>query len=370
MKRNYSCTSLVLLVLLILLLLAVIIYIPVLAEQSYGPPSSAINLTDRYSYAISLLWSAGDLTSPVLPGGDEQIFVIDTGESVSQISDHLELLGLIQNSRIFRTYLIWKGLDTSVQAGKYELNPGMTGIEIALALQDATPTEISYNVWAGWRMEEIAASLPTSGLNITPEEFLAAAKNPGVHMNFLPDTRPAEGFLFPGSYLLPRETTADQLVSILLQNFSKILSIELQEKYVKQGLDIYQAVTLASIVEKEAIVSEEQPIIASVFYNRLNIGMKLDSDPTVQYAAGYDFVKGNWWKNPLTYEDLAFDSPYNTYIYSGLPPSPISNPGISALQAVAYPAQTPYFYFRARCDGTGLHSFSETYEEHLQNACQ
>jgi len=369
MKRNYSCTSLVLLALLFVLIMAVIIYIPVLAEQSFGPSSSAINLTDRYSYAISLLWNAGDLADPVLPGGGEQIFVIDTGESVSQISEHLELLGLIQNSKIFQIYLVWKGLDTSVQAGKYELNPGMTAIEIALALQDATPTEISYNVWAGWRMEEIAASLPTSGLNITPEEFLIAAKDPGVPMDFLLDEISAEGFLFPGSYSLPRDTNADQLVSLLLQNFSKNLTIELQENFLKQGLDTYQAVILASIVEKEAIISEEQPIIASVFYNRLNSGMKLDTDPTVQYAAGYDYVKENWWKNPLTLEDLAIDSPYNTYIYSGLPPSPISNPGIGALQSVAYPAQTPYFYFRARCDGSGLHSFSETYEEHLQNAC-
>lgn len=370
MKRNYSCTSLVLLILLILLIMVVIIYIPVLVEQSYGPASSALNLTDRYSYAISLLWSAGDLTSPVLPGGVEKIFVIESGESVSQISDHLESLGLIQNSRIFRIYLVWKGLDTSVQAGNYKLSPGMTGIEIALALQDATPTEISYNVWAGWRMEEIAASLPTSGLNITPEDFLTAAKKPRVPMDFLPDNTSAEGFLFPGSYSLPRDTTADQLVSILLQNFSNNLSIELQEKIIRQGLDIYQAVTLASIVEKEAIVSDEQPIIASVFYNRLNTGMKLDSDPTVQYAAGYDFEKGNWWKNPLTLEDLAIDSPYNTYIYTNLPPSPISNPSLSALRAVANPAQTPYFYFRARCDGSGLHFFSETFEQHLQNACK
>jgi len=369
MKRNYSCTSLVLLVLLIVLILAVIIFIPVLAEQSYGPASSALNLRDRYSYAISLLWSAGDLASPVLPGGGEQIFIIESGESVSQISDHLELLGLIQNSKIFRIYLVWKGLDTSVQAGNYKLNPGLTGIEIAHAIQDATPTEILFNVWAGWRMEEIAASLPTSGLNITPDELLSAAKNPKVPLDFLPEYTSAEGFLFPGSYSLPRDTTADQLVSILLKSFSNNLSIKLQEDIFRQGLDIYQAVILASIVEKEAIVSDEQPIIASVFYNRLNMGMKLESDPTVQYAAGYDFEKGTWWKNPLTMDDLNIDSPYNTYIYTNLPPSPISNPSLSALQAVANPAQTPYFYFRARCDGSGLHLFSETFEQHLQNAC-
>jgi UPF0755 protein len=369
MKRNYSCTALFLMVLLIVLIMAVIVYIPVLAEQSFGPSNSVLSLKDRYKYAISLLWSASDLSSPVLPGGEDQIFTIESGESVTQISDHLELSGLIQNSRIFRIYLVWKGLDISVQAGNYKLNPGMTGIEIAHAFQDATPTEISFNIWAGWRMEEIAASLPTSGLNITPEEFLIAAKNPSDPLIFLTDSATAEGFLFPGSYSLPRDTTADQLVSILLQNFFINLTNEVQEKIVRQGLDIYQAVTLASIIEREAIVPDEQPMIASVFFNRLNIGMKLDSDPTVQYAAGFDYAKGNWWKNPLTLEDLAIDSPYNTYIYTNLPPSPISNPSLNALQAVAYPAQTPYFYFRARCDGSGLHSFAETFEQHLQNAC-
>jgi len=368
MKRNYSCASLILLVILIMLLVAVIIYIPVLAEQSFGPASSSINLPDRFSYAISLLWSAEDLTTAFLPGGVEQNFVIESGESVTQISDNLRSSGLIRNSKIFRIYLIWKGIDTSVQAGKYDLNPGMTGMEIAHTLQDATPAEIIYNVWPGWRMEEIAASLPTSGLNITPEEFLSAAQN-HAPMVFIPKNKTAEGFLFPGSYTLSRETTADQLVSILIQNFSNNLSAKLQEDFARQGLDIYQAVTLASIVEREAIVTDEQPMIASVFLNRLDQVMKLDSDPTVQYAVGYDFQKGNWWKNPLTLDDLAIDSPFNTYIYIGLPPTPISNPDLNALQAVANPAQTPYYYFRARCDGSGLHNFSETFEQHLQNAC-
>jgi UPF0755 protein len=369
MKRKNSCAPLFLLVLLVVLILAVIIYIPVFAEQSFGSPNPVLNFWDRYSYAIALLWSAGDLSIPVQPGGKEQLFTIESGESVTLISTHLESLGLIRNSRIFRIYLIWKGLDISVQAGKYRINPGMTGIEIANALQDSTPSEITYNVLAGWRMEEIAASLPTSGFNIDPEEFLDAARNPDHRLEFLPENKPAEGFLFPGSYSLPRDTTADQLVSILFQNFSSNLTLEMRENISRQGLDIYQAVILASIIEKEAVISDESPLIASVFYNRLNIGMKLDSDPTVQYAVGFDNTKRNWWKNPLTISDLAFDSPFNTYIYTGLPPTPISNPGPGALHAVAFPAQSPYFYFRARCDGSGLHAFSETFDQHLQNGC-
>jgi len=110
-------------------------------------------------------------------------------------------------------------------------------------------------------------------------------------------------------------------------------------------------------------------MIASVFLNRMAINMKLDSDPTVQYAAGYQEGRGGWWTNPLSLADLQIDSPYNTYIYNGLPPGPISSPSLAAMQAVATPAQSPYYYFRAACDGSGRHNFARTFEEQVQNAC-
>ena len=140
--------------------------------------------------------------------------------------------------------------------------------------------------------------------------------------------------------------------------------------FMNQGLTIYQAVTLASIIQREAIVEEEMPLIASVFLNRLAASKNLAADPTVQYALGYNESQQTWWTNPLSAEDLQIDSPYNTYLYAGFPPTPISNPGLNALRSVAFPAQTPYYYFRAACDDTGRHLFSETFEEHLQNACQ
>jgi UPF0755 protein len=117
------------------------------------------------------------------------------------------------------------------------------------------------------------------------------------------------------------------------------------------------------------MVEEEQPTIASVFYNRLSQGMKLDSDPTVQYALGYNHSAKTWWTNPLSSQDLQINSPYNTYGSSGLPPGPIDSPGLSALNAVAKPDDTPFFYFRARCDGSHKHLFAQTYDEHLLNAC-
>jgi UPF0755 protein len=142
------------------------------------------------------------------------------------------------------------------------------------------------------------------------------------------------------------------------------------KNYKKNGLSLYQAVTLASIIEKEAVIPEEGPMIASVFYNRLAVGMKLESDPTVQYAIGYVNETKTWWKNPLTANDLMVQSVYNTYQNPGLPHAPISNPGYSALYSVAFPETTNYYYFRAACDNSGKHVFSETFQEHLQNSCQ
>jgi len=370
MKRRSSCLPILLLFILAVGLLAVIVFMPALAAQSFGPPTPYLNAWQRFSYSASLLWNAGDLTVPCNPGGPEQNFVIETGESVFTISTHLQAAGLIRDASTFRVYLVWTGLDTSVQAGSYKLSPAMTAIEIAHAFQDAAPSEVVFGVLPGWRMEEIAAALPTSGLDITPEAFLAAARSPYAPLDFWPVGVSAEGFLFPDAYTLPRSTTAEQLVSVLLQGFtSHLTQQEIRDGIARQGLSLYQGVILASIVQREAIQADEQPVIASVFLNRIAIGMKLDSDPTVQYALGFNAAQGTWWTNPLSLEDLQVQSPYNTYLNPGFPPTPISNPGFGALQAIANPAQTPYYYFRARCDGSGYHTFAETFEQQMQNAC-
>jgi UPF0755 protein len=159
------------------------------------------------------------------------------------------------------------------------------------------------------------------------------------------------------------------LVQSMLQNFDKRVTGELRSAFSDQGLSLYQAVILASIVEREAVVPDERELIASVFLNRLSMDMKLEADPTIQYALGQQ-PDGGWWKAPLSLEDLEINSPYNTYLYQGLPVGPICNPGLDSLLAVAYPASSPYLYFRAQCDGSGRHFFSETFEEHQRNACE
>ena len=344
-------------------------YFPSQATRIYGPPSSSLGLLERIQYSALLLWYDGLLTRPVDTTGTEQSFTIETGESVDSIANHLQIVGLIRDAESFRAYLVYSGLDTSIQAGEYKLSAAMSAIDVAHELQDATPEDVTFVILPGWRIEEIAASLSTSGLSITPEEFISAAQIPPGGFVFLSGATTTEGFLHPDSYLIHRGTSADQMIQEFVRNFGLRLSSDVRSAIDRQGLTIYQAVTLASLVEREAVHDEEKPLIASVFLNRLEIGMKLDSDPTVQYALGYDIFAQTWWKNPLSLVDLQFNSPFNTYIHGGLPPAPIANPSLESLRAVAFPAETEYYFFRAKCDGSGYHSFAENFEEHLLNAC-
>jgi UPF0755 protein len=174
----------------------------------------------------------------------------------------------------------------------------------------------------------------------------------------------------PGEYYFDREITSSEFIRSLIQRFEENVSIGLKTAIEEKGLTLSEAVILASIVERESVVDEEMPMIASVFLNRYYIGMKLDSDPTAQYAAGYNEEQDTWWTNPLSLDDLKINSAFNTYVTIGLPPHPICNPSLQAIQAVAYSADTPYFYFRARCDSSGKHEFARSYEEHLLNGCE
>lgn len=351
-------------------LLSIFFYIPTRAARIYGPPAPSLSILERMQYSAMLLWYDGLLTQPVDVSGTEQTFTIEIGETVNSVANHLESVGLIRDAASFRTYLIYSGLDTSIQARRYQLSTAMSAMDIAHELQDATPEEVTFVVLPGWRVEEIAASLPTSGLPVSHDEFISAAKSPPREFDFLSGASSVEGFLYPDSYVFSRSiSSAEEMLYEMIRNFAAHLTPDLTNGFERQGLTVYEAVTLASMVEREAVQDDEQPLIASVYLNRLQIGMKLDADPTVQYAIGYNFLQQSWWTNPLTLLDLQVNSVYNTYIYQGLPPTPIANPGLSALRAVAFPAESTYMFFRARCDGSGFHEFSESFDEHLQNAC-
>ena len=341
------------------------------AIQTFGPPGIELSSFEQVTYSVRLYLNEKNLEDPLDPAGQEQPFKVEIGESVNSIAFRLQDVGLIRNADAFRLFLIYAGLDKGIQAGEYKLSPAKNAIQIAQMMQDATPSEITFTILPGWRLDEIAAALPTSGLQFSPASFLKAARRPDASVlpAGFPNLKSLEGFMLPGVYHLKRDISLKAFLVTVLQQFDDQVPQELRDAYKKHGLKLTEAVTLASIVQREAMVEEEQPIIASVFYNRLAQGMKLESDPTVQFALGYNKQQSTWWTNPLSSDDLQIDSPYNTYLNAGLPPGPISSPGISALRAVAYPAETPYYYFRARCDNSGKHSFAKTYDEHVQNAC-
>jgi UPF0755 protein len=324
-------------------------------------------------YLSTLLYLRSDaLTEPNNPLAGSLAFEVTLGETPQSIASNLEAAGAIPDAEAFLAYLRYAGLDRTIQAGDYKLELSISPVEIAESLQDATPKEVAFSILPGWRLEEIAASLPTSGLEFSPEEFLAAARawsEDRPLFEDLPRGASLEGFLPPGTYEIPRRSSVRMFLAILLERFESRLTPDLRAGFERQGLTLYAAVTLASIVQRESVLPDEMPMIASVFLNRLAIEMPLEADSTVQYALGYNNRQKTWWTNPLTSHDLEVDSLYNTYRYPGLPPSPIANPGEEALRAVAFPAQTAYYYFRAACDGSGRHVFATTYQEHLQNAC-
>ncbi len=353
----------------IILISVVVISLPLAAARIYGPPAQGLSFPQVLEYSGKILWDDGLITKPRNPSAAEQSFIVEQGERLPSFVNRLQQVGIIDDASILRDYLVYTGLDTSVQSGEYKLSAAMSIVDIAHKIQDASPSDVTFVVLSGWRIEEIAASLPTSGLNITPNEFISAATNTQGNYDYLVGATSTEGFLFPDSYILARQSTTRELLDALLRNFSLHLVVDMREGFDRQGLTVYQAVTLASIIQREAVRADEAPKIASVYLNRTRIGMRLEADPTVQYALGYNSKKLTWWTNPLNLDDLKIPSTYNTYLILGLPPTPIDNPGLNALRAVAFPADTPYFYFSARCDGSGYHDFAETFNEHLNNLC-
>jgi UPF0755 protein len=349
----------------------VVVSMPERAAANFGPASPNLSKAQLYSYSIRLELQREKLltaTSANVPG---LAINIQAGDSIQAIADNLFQAGLLSDRDLFVDYLVYAGLDTKIQAGKHTLNSQMNAVEIAQELIDPTPEEVTFGLLAGWRVEEIAALIPASGLNFSKEVFLTRVLNPSgtVDTAFWGSPATLEGLLAPGEFIVAREISLDAFLDLLVSRQEEMFTPEIVSQLENLGLSPYDGLILASIVEREAVVDEEKPLIASVFLNRLAIRMRLDSDPTVQYAVGFNEEQGVWWTNPISLSNLQIDSPYNTYIYAGLPPSPICTPSQQAIEAVANPAKTPYYYFRAACDGSGTHLFAESYEEHLLNAC-
>ncbi len=339
------------------------------ARQEGLNPVTAIRLK------ISLSRHADQLTTPA--GTDPRFheFEVQPGDSAYTIALNLLADGLITDTDLFVDYVRYHRLDSQLEAGTYYLQQTQTLEQIAYALTDASAASIPFRTLAGWRLEEVAqyAVEGNTLLNITAQDFLAVA-GPGAAIppDFkarvgipaqLSNSQPPslEGFMFPDDYRLKPGVTALELRDALLNNFNDHITDDLYQKASAQNLSMYQVIILASIVQREAVVPEDMGLIASVYLNRLRLPMRLDADPTVQYAIGSTREAGNWWPS-ITQDDYyglssVPNQSYSTYLNEGLPPGPIASPGLAAILSVLNAPTTEYYYFRLGCGGDGKHVF-------------
>jgi UPF0755 protein len=346
------------------------------AESGAPLPQAAENLsTFDLLYLRAYLRLQYDLLrSPSV--STDGVFEVYSGETAAEICGRLQAESWVPDAALVCKYLQYTGGDRSIGSGLFLIRAGQSPMEIADSLANAESKIRVFTVFPGWRMEEIAEALEGSGISISSAEWMLAAlghPNSGGGLGSLyaeiPSWAGLEGFLFPAEYRVAPGETADHLAERMALQFLQAMPDDWTAAVHSRGLTVYQAVTMASIIQREAILEEEMPLIASVLYNRLARNMLLQIDSSVQYAVGYQEDRGGWWANPLHDVDLGINSPFNTYRYEGLPPAPICNPGSAALQAVAHPAVSTYLYFRAACDDSGRHNFAETYIQHLANAC-
>jgi UPF0755 protein len=339
---------------------------------------------DKFVQSVYLSMHQAELNQPASSDATEVAFVVQPGETATEVAARLAQDGLVVNGDVFRRFMSYNGLDLGLQAGTYTLRANMTMPELAAALQHGSSGGVTVTIPEGWRAEQIGWLLEQQGV-MRSDDFMAEVRGGQFDYSFLagrPQGASLEGFLFPDTYQFPTQATPKDVVDRMLADFEVRVMPKVGNRMAgrqifdpKSGsyrpLSLLDVITLASIVEREAQVPQERPIIASVYFNRLDpkyvneTALRLSSDPTIQYAKGYDPKTGNWWNPMQPGEGQDINSPYNTFKVQGLPPGPISNPGLASIEAVLSPAQTTYLYFHAVGDGS--HVFASTLEEHLRN---
>jgi UPF0755 protein len=292
--------------------------------------------------------------------GAEQFVELAPGDGTQSIGRKLVEAGVVRDAPTFRAALLVTGRARRLQAGEYRFDKPMTPLQVVdkLARGDVYLRAITFP--EGLRITEMAKIFESRGFG-TAASFVAAARDASSIRGIDPAARNLEGYLFPETYNVKRGTGAPDLVRRMVGRFQQVFTPALREEARARGLTVRQAVTLASLVEKETSRPEERPTVAAVYLRRWRIGMALQADPTVIYALE---VAGRYDGN-LTKEGLSIDSPYNTYRYPGLPPGPIASPGRAALEAAVRPADVEYLYFVSRNDGS--HEFARTLDEHNRN---
>lgn len=295
---------------------------------------------------------------PVDPQDSQPVsFAIDKGEGLIKISEELQKQGLIKNSFHFKIYSFLLGISKDIQAGSYRLNPSMSPKEIAKTLTKGTNDQWIV-VFEGLRAEQIGQLFYEKGylIDFTKWKEQVASEN-------------IEGKLFPDSYLIPQGADQEKIIQILLKNFDKKVVNSFESEFTKSNLSQNEVLILASLVEREARHDNDRAIVAGILLNRYYNSWPLQIDASVQYAISsikcHSFVGCNWWPDSLTQSDLQADSLYNTYLYKGLPPKPICNPGISSIKAVLQSQKTNYWFYLS--DKKGNIHYAETSEEHAAN---
>lgn len=297
---------------------------------------------------------------------EDIVVTIKEGNGTKQISNTLQDKGLIKSSLAFTNYIKKKGETKNLKPGTYKFSAGEITFDDILKKLIKGEQEESINVTIpeGYTVEQIAKLFEEKGLT-TKDAFLEYSKNIDIPYDYIEkidgDYRQLEGFLFPDTYSIPISWGEKEIINLLLKQFDKNWTDEYKNKAKELNLSAREIITIASLIEREARVEKERATISSVIHNRLKKGMLLQIDATVQYLLPEQ-------KARLLYKDLEIDSPYNTYKYAGLPPTPIASPGLSCIKAALYPEETEYYYYRTKAINNGEHNFSKTYEEHLNYA--
>jgi UPF0755 protein len=292
--------------------------------------------------------------------GPERFVDIPPGSSTRAIGDRLVDAGIVRDPFTYRLSIWLSGQGRTLKAGEYRFDQPMTPMEVIAKMARGDVYTIALTFPEGLTIPEMAAIVESHGLG-EASTFIQAAKDNTLVHGLDPLAPDLEGYLFPETYRVSRHTDAPAMVRLMVNRFEHVFTPELRAAAERNGLSIHQLVVLASLVEKETARSDERPLVAAVYVNRFRIGMALQCDPTVIYALQRE---GRYTGN-LRRDDLAVDSPYNTYRYPGLPPGPIAAPGKASLEAAANPAGVDYLYFVSRNDGS--HEFASTLAEHNKN---
>lgn len=289
---------------------------------------------------------------------DKTIVTIQPGMSANDIGKLLYNEGMVKSIIMFRVIAKVYNMESSLQAGEYAFSKNMTTEQIVKMIAQGQTAYRQITIPEGYNIDQIATLVEQQKIG-DGKKFKELARNyaPYSYMSSAAGvTYKAEGYIFPNTYQVPRGTTEQQLLAILVREFDNQFTPGMRERASELGLSTAEVITLASLVEKEAKLDGDRPVIASVFLNRLKQDMPLQSCATIQYILGYPKVE-------LSIEDTQLESSYNTYQHMGLPPGPIANPGGASINAVLYPAETDYLYFVA--DKEGAHHYSRSYQEHL-----